>query len=263
MYEKARSYRDKSGSSMEVVIEMCPYFDDLDSFLGVKPLSKPHYRETSVDTPEPTDPAEPSGCQDEDLSQDNTQEPLNLQDSPVFDSSKARQEVDETHSQEDLVPPTQYPPAKKRIKLASPGGVKRSRKRTSCSVTVSEDLQEFMADEAKFMERQEDMWNKQMKLQEKQIQEREKDRELLHNIIEMQAQESKEMTAMFGELVGILKTKSTNQTVPAPAPAPAPSPSPAASNYPYQSQDLSYAGVGGGAQNIYDMSHSYLQFHEL
>ena len=73
----------------------------------------------------------------------------------------------------------------------------------------------------------------------------------------MQDQESKEMTPVFGKLVGILKNKNFN---PPAVPVPAHTPS-----YTYQSQDLTYAGVGGRPQNVhvYDMSHSYLQFHEL
>ena len=89
-----------------------------------------------------------------------------------------------------------------------------------------------------------------MELQQKQIDDREKDRELLQDIIQMQSTESREMTAMFGELVGILKNKSST-----PSQLRTPPHSAAYSFHPQslsltqpepQSQDLTYAGVGGG-----------------
>ena len=58
----------------------------------------------------------------------------------------------------------------------------------------------------------------------------------------MQAKESKEMTAMFGELVGTLKSKSAA----APVTATAPCQSHKAPSTSFQSKDMIYCGIGGG-----------------
>ena len=94
-----------------------------------------------------------------------------------------------------------------------------------------------------------------MALQERHLEEREKDRQFLETIIDLQAQESKQMTSMFRELVRILKQKNNPPTT-------------RASSYQYESeqsqvsQDQHYAS--GREPHYYDMSHNnYLHFNEL
>ena len=152
-YEKARSYRDRSGSSMEGVLEICPLFDELDVFLGTRPLSKPHYRATSTDLPGQTpDEHDSQVCQEKDNAntQDTVADGDNLQDSPTFEATRGRRDVQELEESQEIIPPTQCPPSRKRIKLVSPGGSKRSRKRAKLDASIAEDLNDFMKEEAAF-----------------------------------------------------------------------------------------------------------------
>ena len=57
---------------MKEVYDMCPFFNELDSFLGCKPLSKPHFMIQSAESSQPKPTSGDDSSQDPDLTQDPT-----------------------------------------------------------------------------------------------------------------------------------------------------------------------------------------------
>ena len=46
-YNRAKDAVSRSGASREAADKICPYFDTMDQFLGCKPVSNPHFLQTS------------------------------------------------------------------------------------------------------------------------------------------------------------------------------------------------------------------------
>ena len=53
LYKKARDKLAKSGESTDVK-GICPFFDDIDRFMGDRPITSPHYKVSSIETKDQT-----------------------------------------------------------------------------------------------------------------------------------------------------------------------------------------------------------------
>ena len=69
MFDKARDRLSRSGESADVK-GICPYFDEINRFLGDRPLTSPHYKTSSIETQS----AEVDDNEDEDLNASNLDE---------------------------------------------------------------------------------------------------------------------------------------------------------------------------------------------
>ena len=211
----------KSGESSTVGKDICPYYDEMDKFLGCRPMTQPHYQETSLDD-------------DDDKVYDVA--PFPPLDQPVND-----EEQDEVVDEESVSTDADTTPTKGKINV--PGREKRKKKSHSVASDVASNLEAFMAEDVAFKEKQEEMWKQHVELQKDSLKSREEDRELMRQFMHSQEKTSESMTMIMKDLVGVLK-----------GPQRYSGQQPASYDYPYQysghtthessSCQQGYAGVG-------------------
>jgi hypothetical protein len=227
---------------MDTVIEICPYFELLDSFLGSKPLSCPHFRleSSTMDLEEGSEEGDNAETEDipqaehqQDAADDNTQDAGHDE---IPENDDQSEEPEGTHA--------------KRIHLQTPGSKKRMKKAKNVSADVTQDIHTLVEDSADFISKQEAMWEEHLKLQKEHLKSREEDRKLLEKMLEIQQKENSEMTHMFGELIGLLSQRQQSVTS-----------MQSAHTSGASTDGQNYAGVPG--PSYYDMTNNYVQFHNL
>ena len=234
LYEKARLKMKRSGQSASIGTSICPYFEELDRFLGSRPLTEPHYQVTSQDT---TDEI-PSSNDEQQLEQENVPPPPDEGDH---------------HSDNDAEVEFTAP----RGRVTTPGKEKRRKKRQTLAADVTNDLQSLISDDAEFRKEQQNLWKEHLELQKEHLQSRKEDRDLMRNWMQAQTDQNNAMTNMMKDLINVMKPgyrPTSAQPTPYDYQYSYNAPAPAA-----ETSGLGYAGAGNlhyAAESPYDDYHN-------
>jgi hypothetical protein len=218
-YEKARDRLAKSGVGTHVK-GICPYFDQLDSFLGCRPLASPHYKVTSADSRssssssssssptfeiEALTVSEKSGetvidKQAPSATTDDDPQPLPLKEA-LPDLPEGDSDVEEPEG------------GKKRI--YTPGKYERRQKKKKQKLdSIPDSMQELVQDDKKFLQYQQKMWEEYSAQQKAALEERQKDRDIMKQLIDQQHKESQAMTKMMGDMISMMTQKNESFQIP-------------------------------------------------
>jgi hypothetical protein len=255
-YDHASAKKLKNGASMDTVLAICPQFEALDTFLGGRPIVNPHFRsESSV---------EESQTEETDLDVTPEVSGHTTRHNIEEEAEAGNGNEDEIESNVDIAGVSgEDNLSGKRVKLTSPGEKRRKKKGKNVNSDVLDDINQLIEDDHDFQAKQEKMWEEHLQLQKSLLKSREEDRKILEKMLEMQNRESREFSSMFTTLISAVSQRNADYQHPhhqaplARNPEYAHQPAPSASS----DDGQNYAGVGG--QQYYDISHNYVNFHNM